>query len=567
MYKIAIIAAMLIGKAMFLNAQDTLKIDANLKHANVYYGYGAELTHDCSALVNSKTKIIKISNLSINALDNTLQISVPAKVTLLSYHYIVETKKNTLITKALDYQKQLDSISNYEKEMDNLSNLIAIEKEILEQTGKLVSNTVEKSGNKTITSDEVLKLVNYYNTKIATNRNNIYNYTLKINDVAKRITKIKNNIAEPIAHEEAKIADKQVGVLLLQVMVKDDGSIPISFSYFTNNAGWTPTYDFRVNSKTNKVTLGYKASIAQTTGINWDGVKLSLSTGTPDRNSEAPILTAMYAQLYLPEIYKAMRANAQTNLKNNYLQTLSSKDINADLKNNAEVIITGFNSIKQKPIDQSTIQNFVNLQESQLNTTYEIDLPYDIVSDGQLNTVAIKDEEVDALLKNYSVPRVKQQAYLMAEIANWENLDLLPGEVNIIMDDVYLGKTVLDANSSNDTLNITLGTDRRIVVKRSAIKEYTSTKINGESTKQTFTYEIVVKNNKQTEVNLLLKDLYPLSSVKDIEIKLVDDGGATINSELGILNWKMVLKPNEQKKVRFTYTVKYPTNKKIINIK
>ncbi|MFX5684726.1 DUF4139 domain-containing protein, partial [Acinetobacter baumannii] len=75
---------------------------------------------------------------------------------------------------------------------------------------------------------------------------------------------------------------------------------------------------------------------------------------------------------------------------------------------------------------------------------------------------------------------------------------------------------------------------------------------------QKFTYEITIKNNKKDAVNLLLKDQYPLSTNKEIEVELIDNGGAEVNKDLGILNWQLTLAAGENRKIRFTYTVKYP---------
>jgi uncharacterized protein (TIGR02231 family) len=155
----------------------------------------------------------------------------------------------------------------------------------------------------------------------------------------------------------------------------------------------------------------------------------------------------------------------------------------------------------------------------------------------------------------------------MAEVADWQNLDLLPGEANIVMDDTYIGKSIIDPNTTADTLNLSLGKDKRVVVKRAVVKELSSLKTSGATSKQVFTYEITVKNNKLTDVNLLLKDQYPLSTIKEVEIKLEENGDAMVGEETGVLTWKIELKPGESKKVRFTYSVKYPKDKKIVNLK
>jgi uncharacterized protein (TIGR02231 family) len=165
------------------------------------------------------------------------------------------------------------------------------------------------------------------------------------------------------------------------------------------------------------------------------------------------------------------------------------------------------------------------------------------------------------LYKYYSVPRLDKDAYLLAEVSDWEKLNLLPGDANIIFEGTYVGKSFLDPASTLDTLNLTLGRDKRLVVKKEKLIDYSSTKFLGNNKIQKITYEITVKNNKKDTVRMMLKDQYPLSTNKEIEVELLDDGGAMNNAETGVLTWKLELAPGEQKKVRFSYNVKYPRDK------
>ncbi|HEX4876136.1 MAG TPA: DUF4139 domain-containing protein [Chitinophagaceae bacterium] len=545
---------------------DTVKTDAVINNATVYFGYGAELTHESKVRIEPSTKIIVLSQLSTSIDINSLQISVPEDVALLSQRYAVFYPVPPPVVKVKEVERLEDSIGLVQKEIGRLDNLIVIDQEILTKTGLLIESTLTNTGNKTITSDELLKLLEYYNGKIEKSKTNIYNnkqtiaqLNMKIADIRKRINLI--NAVTPVRQ-------KPYGQVFLQVMSKRSGEIPVELSYYTNNAGWTAMYDVRVNSKTNKVKLVYKASLTQTTGIDWKKTKLTLSTGTPNFGVSAPVLTPWYLQLYVPGIYtdlqkRAMQGNASRNVIQSY----------GDDEKLAEVVVTDaagqYKVKKQKDqtIDPSTLDQYTTLNTGQLNINYEIDLPYDIASDGQLNSINIKEQQIDCLLKNYAVPRVDKEAYLLAEVADWQNLDLLPGDANIIMDDTYIGKSNIDPNTTADTLNLSLGRDRRVAIKRSLVKEQSSLKTFGKDAKQVFTYEIIVKNNKVTDVNLLLKDQFPLSTIKEIEVKLEEEGAAMVNTETGVLTWKIDLKPGESKKVRFSYSVKYPKDKKIVNLK
>jgi uncharacterized protein (TIGR02231 family) len=564
---IGVVSFCAVLKAQSLNREsaDTARADATINNATVYFGYGAELTHQSKVKVDGGTKTIVINQLSTNVDINSLQISVPEDVALLSHKYNVYYPVRPPVIKSKEVERLEDSIALVQKEISRIDNLIVIDQEILTKTGLLIETTISSSGNKTITSDEVLKLLEYYNGKISTSKTNIYNHNQNIKAQNKRIEEFRKKIG--LMTTIVPLTAKAYGQVILQVLCKTSQEIPVSLSYYTTNAGWTPVYDIRVNSKTNKVKMVYKASLTQTTGIDWKKTKLTLSTGTPNFGVAAPLLSPWYLQLYVPELYNALRGRAAgVSVNRNMIQSMN------DEKALSEVIVTGYGELKQQKlddgtIDPSTLQEYTTLNEGQLNTNFEIDLPYDIESDGQLHSVTIKDEEISCILKNYAVPRVDKEAYLLAEVADWQNLDLLPGDANIIMDDTYIGKSVIDPNTTADTLNLSLGKDKRIAVKRSLVKELSSLKTSGKESKQVFTYEVLVKNNKITDVNLLLKDQFPLSTIKEVVVTLEDGSDAMVNAETGVLTWKIDLKPGESKKVRFSYSVKYPKDKKIVNLK
>ncbi len=545
---------------------DTARIDASITSAAVYFGYGAELTHMAKVKVDAGTKIIEINLLSTNVDINSLQISVPEEVALLSQYYRVYYPAVPVMPKSREVEKLEDSIVLVQKEIGRINNLVSIDQEILNKTGLLIEATFKSISNKPVTSDEILKLLEYYNAKIEKLKTNIYNQGQNIVLQNKRIDEIRKRIATITTVVPVK--QKPYGQVFLQVICKRSGEIPVELSYYTPNAGWTALYDIRVNSKTNKVKMVYKASLTQTTGIDWKNTKLTLSTGTPNFGVSAPILTPWYLQLYVPGLYTDLQKRAAAgNATRNMIQSFRDDKVLSEV-----VVSDGVGQYKQQKekdltIDPSTLQQYTTLNEGQLNTNFEIDLPYDIESDGKLHSVTIKDQEISCILKNYAVPRIDKEAYLLAEVADWQNLDLLPGDANIIMDDTYIGKSVIDPNTTADTLNLSLGRDKRIAIKRSLVKEFSSLKTTGGSSRQVFTYEILVKNNKLTDINLLLKDQFPLSTIKEVEVKLEDGSEAMVNVETGVLTWKIDLKPGESRKVRFSYSVKYPKDKKIVNLK
>jgi uncharacterized protein (TIGR02231 family) len=541
---------------------DTSRADATITNATVYFGYGAELTHESKVKVDASTKIIVIDRLSTNIDINSLQISCPEDVTLLSQRFNIFYPVQPVAVKSREVLRLEDSIALLQKDIQRIDNLILIEQETMTRTIALIEETIKTSGNKTITSDEVLKLLEYNNKKIETATTNIFNHGQSQKKLNELIAGIRVRILD--LGNIVPVSMKPYGQVIMQVMCKKVDEVPVALSYYTRNAGWTPVYDIRVNSKTNKVKLVYKAALTQSSGIDWKKTKLTLSTGTPNFGVAAPVLTPWHLQQYVPGLYTDLqRRAAVANNQRNVIQSMSDDKVLGEMLAGKAAGVT----VNRDAIDPSTLQQYTTLNEGQLNTNYEIDLPYDIESNGQLHSVTIKNQEVPCTLKSYAVPRLDKDAYLLAEVADWQNLDLLPGDANIIMDDTYTGKSVIDPNTTADTLNLSLGKDKRVNIKRSLVKEQSSIKTSGKESRQSFTYEITVKNNKLTDINLLLKDQHPLSTIKEVEVKLENNEEAVVNAETGVLTWKMQLKPGESKKVRYSYTVKYPKDMKIINLK
>ncbi|MES2485584.1 MAG: DUF4139 domain-containing protein, partial [Bacteroidota bacterium] len=166
----------------------------------------------------------------------------------------------------------------------------------------------------------------------------------------------------------------------------------------------------------------------------------------------------------------------------------------------------------------------------------------------------------------YTVPKLEKEAFLLAELSDYSKYNLLKGEANIIFDGMYIGKTFINPNQTTDTLNLSMGRDRKVSVTREKIVDKSGTKFLSASKEQTFTYEVTVRNNKKDAIEITVKDQYPLSSDKEIEIELLQSDKAKVNAETGILTWQMKLAPGETKKVRISYRVKYPKDKVIDNL-
>lgn len=194
-------------------------------------------------------------------------------------------------------------------------------------------------------------------------------------------------------------------------------------------------------------------------------------------------------------------------------------------------------------------------------TVYEIDDPYTVLNDGKTYTVEIDGYEIKAQFEYYAAPKFETDAFLTARIADWQELNLLPGEANLFFEGTFLGKSTLDVTNAGDTLNLSLGRDKGVVVKRTLLKEYSSRKFMGSNKTDTRQYEIVVRNNKQQPISITIDDQFPITTLKEIEIQDRKYDGAKLDDDTQKLTWQLTIDPKKESKIGFRYEVKYPRDK------
>ena len=531
----------------FVLAQKPIFTTAKVQSATVYFN-AAELSQTATATLPAGASEIVIKNVAVNLNENSVQIGAPSGVTVLSVqftnNYISEYETDS---KSPALKIVRDSIVLVQKEIQKVNNTINSEN----KTIQLLDKNQQISGvNSGLNVTELMKMVDYYKNKqmeIANNINTLSEKQQKLNETLRKL----NNKLELNSNKEDKTSS---GKLILQVMNQNAGVIPFDISYLTNNATWTPFYDLRAESVTAPINMMYKAQVVQNTGIDWKKVKLTLSSGLPNQNNQAPILSSWFLanQTYLEEVVVSGYASRS---KRNQIQGSVAKISKEQLSESIDM--------PSPVLEKSSVSNYTTVAENQLNVSFDIDIPYDILSNGKIHSVSLKEIKLPATYKYYAVPRVENEAFLLAEIADYSKYNLLRGEANIIFEGMYVGKTFIEPNQTSDTLNLSMGRDKKVSIKREKVADKSGTKFLSAKKEQTFTFDITVRNNKKEAVELLLKDQYPLSTNKEIEVELLQSDGAKVNTETGILTWQLQLKSNENKKFRISYKVRYPKDQNL----
>lgn len=202
--------------------------------------------------------------------------------------------------------------------------------------------------------------------------------------------------------------------------------------------------------------------------------------------------------------------------------------------------------------------------ENQTSVDFEIESPYTIASDNKNYVVDMAYYNLPAIYKYYAVPKIDKDAFLIAHIIDWEKYNLLEAEANVFFEDTYVGKTLMDVRFASDTLQISLGRDKKVSVNREKIKDYSSKQFIGSKREEVHSWKTTVKNNKSQPITMIVLDQIPVSTNSEIEVKPLEITSGKRNEETGEIKWELELKPNETKDIELRYSVKYPKNRNVV---
>ncbi|MCS6821283.1 MAG: DUF4139 domain-containing protein [Microscillaceae bacterium] len=474
----------------------------------------------------------------------SIQVTAKGNLTILSVKHqpnFLDRQKRTQKMKLL--KDSLKIAQNHLNQLKAREQVIKKEEELL-------------LANKAIGGDGVgvnvvkLKEVNEY---VTTRLTAIYTENIHLQETIaetnQRIYNLQNQL-----NSEQNNPEKPLTEIIVAVQANANTLATFEINYIVLNAGWTPLYDIRAKNTTSPVALSYKANVFQNSGVDWREVKITLSTGNPSQSGYKPTLPISYVELWTDHP-KRKRAMAK---QRNGTPTMSSEEI-------AAVELEGAKP-SAEPLEAESAQTlaaYTEANENALSTEFEISIPYTILTDGKPQLVDIKNYDLKTNYTYTAVPKLDPDAFLMANITGWEELSLLSGTANVYFENTFVGETFLNAQNLQDTLAVSLGRDKRIILKREKIKDFNTRKIIGNNIKQEYGFEISLRNTKKETLQITIEDNIPVSKNSQIEVELLDTSQANYDPTTGKLTWKLSLNPSESKKLVFRYQIKYPKSAKI----
>ena len=617
MCKKLIMAAFVLFIAIAAKADEGQKVASKVEKVIVFLK-GAQVTRTAMVNVSAGTTDLVFGEISPGIDVQSIQVHANGEFTILSVkhemNYLGEELKAKQVADLLARQKELrDKI-----ELQN--NLMAIYQQEEIMIGK---NQLVKADNLTLDVLKLKEALDFQTARLTSLKEKQQAVTNQIAVLNTELQKFDRQIAD--LNRGRSTATSNIRVT---VSSKNALQSLFTLSYVVQNAGWYPTYDIRAKNITSPVSIAYKANVSQQSGEEWKNVKLTLSTGNPAVSGNKPDLTPYYLnvgmyyndptsvvsrvtgrvfsnddQFPLPGVtvsVKGTTIGTVTDVNGNFsLQVppgartlvisfvgfsreerpVSGSFLNIGLSSNAkelkEVVVTGYSSEDSYSINRAvagkvsgvqvnTTPIAVNKVENQTNVEFNIDNPYSIPADGKQYLVEINQVEVKSGFQYYVAPKINTDVFLTAQLTDWNKYSFLSGEANLYFEGTFIGKSLIDVNNAADTLNLSLGADKNIVVTRTLEKNLTQNQTFGSNKKETKSWVIEIKNRKNQKINLLVDDQVPVSQNSSIEVETQETSGAKPDALTGKVSWNFLLNSQEDKKVQLTYMVKYPKSQQVI---
>ncbi|MBN2732248.1 MAG: mucoidy inhibitor MuiA family protein [Balneolaceae bacterium] len=511
------------------SAPDTTTVNTQVESVTVFLS-GAEVHRTASVDLMAGTNQIQFTGLSTSLNEETIQLQTNGDIILESISKTLNSNSESSNKKLSDLQSQKENIEQQIKQKQ--AGLT-----VLNQKLNVLLNNQDIGGESAkVSTAELRQAMDYFGEQFE----EIEMQRLEINEELEKLNKQLNEINQMIS-EINRGEQRTSGVIEMAIQSDTRQKLTLNLSYFVPSAGWSPSYDVRVATIDEPLNLRYKANIAQNTGVDWNNANLTISSAQPRRSATIPSINPVYLEFYQPK----REMNLNTELR---------------MESANEFKIAGGNLDAPMP---SPIQ--AQLQQGQTAFSYKIKTPYTIKSGEAEKTVAVESYSLPASYKYFSIPKKEASAFLTANVSDWKSLNLLPGPINLFLDNSYVGKTSLNRNTVKDTLAFSLGKDKGLVIEREQIESFREKNFFGNKVTETKGWEITVRNTKPATVTIDIQDQVPVSSNEDIDVDLQERSAADYNKSTGILTWSIELGPSESRTLRFVYEITYPSGKQVQN--
>ena len=499
----------------------------------VLYSDRAMIKKEAVFHVQKGENLVKITGITPYLMDESVQVSIKGKSAVKVIDVKVE-KTHLQKTKQEKVHKLQTKLENLNERIKEHTNEIAS----INSSSDFLKKVIPFAQNQKVSSAEVAEYARFLEKTLAEN----YAKIAKIEGKIKILLEEKKAVESELKDAQTS-KDKSKSILVTLQAKEGINEAVLSYAYLVEKAGWSLHYDMRADSSAGKIEASCFALISQATGEDWKAVDIEISTTKPFISTKLPELAAWYVDIFRPryalEKSKVMQDKGEMMFMESKAPALES------------------------PFEEAAVETEA--------TSFRFIIPrkVNIPSDGEPHKIFLTSGSKEAKLTYYAVPKLSQYAFLRANFKNPFAFPLLPGHMNVFLDErlvsaVAQKKTILP----DEEMSLSLGVDEGITIERKLQKKFTEyAGVFSKDTKVKYEFTIDIANGKGREIVLDLMDQFPVS--RNEKIKVETDAPKKDEAKIaedGLITWNLRLAPHEKKTLNIKFSVEHPKDLKITGL-
>ncbi|CDO75131.1 hypothetical protein BN946_scf185010.g56 [Trametes cinnabarina] len=365
------------------------------------------------------------------------------------------------------------------------------------------------------------------------------------------VQKALQNLDEEIEQLEKKLATLRNArkgeanvVITATIIASSDCKANLKLTYLVSGVSWRPFYDLHATTvdgqPSTDVSLRYCATITQATGEDWNDTVLTLSTVDAQAQRQLSVPSLKPLKITIPRgpishtLARGSGFHTMTRMSDQRRQpaptALFGSAVPPAVSEVQPIIIdpepvptsqrsrSASRSRSRSPT-RVVVSQVTSPTRSSLSVAYRVQGTVSMPSDGEEHRLTVALLNFKANLNYICVPRQSPTVYIVSKVENTSEYDLLPGTVNVFMNDSFVTKTSINFISVNESFDCVLGMDTSIKVsyQKDEKTEHEPRRNFAEpqkTTTRTMVTTITNRHNFDIE-ELVVREAVPLGSEND----------------------------------------------------
>lgn len=316
----------------------------------------------------------------------------------------------------------------------------------------------------------------------------------------------------------------------------------VDLSYLVGGAAWSAAHEARLggDAREEQVELSSYATITQSTGEDWRGAELIVSTAVPRQSATPPELQPL-------RVYATAREPPRRVL-------VTREEFNRHTSNT-------ISADPAKP--QGGKNSGVRAEDQGLSVQFIAPEPGEVRGDGTPTRVLIARRILPAQVRYRTVPKLLPYVFRVAEVSNIAGYPLLPGPLDAYRRQQFMARYDIERVAAGERFPLSFGLEEGLKVRRQVIEEMEVDRgVLGRARRHRFAYRLEVQSFLGRAEEVELSEHVPVSEIDDVKVALDPrtSGGYELKAADGIVTWRVSLRAGEQRNLELRYAVDVPAS-------